>query len=169
MVLLLGSTLLFANIAGAGVIIDVNGTTSNATITATVVGSDVFLFAGGSDVITFWLLPNDHGVSVQLEGPLGATNSFIVRGPVNGSYLNLVRISMSLAAPQSFDQYNPVTSSSNLLVGNIADLAVFDGVTSFMTTYEGTGPNTNVTLNYNVEEAVSVETATWGSIKQLFR
>jgi hypothetical protein len=142
--------------ASADVIIDVNGTPSNATITASVVGDDVFQTGPATGVIDFVLPPNAFAIEVRLEGPLGPSNPWILRAPADGSYMNLLRISSGDFSDFQLDKDNPITSSSMVVLGDIEDLAVLDGVTSLMTVDRGTGPDANVTLNYNVVDPVSV-------------
>jgi PEP-CTERM motif-containing protein len=134
----------------ADVILDVNGTPGNATITASVTNGDSFTAAGSSGVIDFFLLPNKLKFFVTIEGPNGNINPWFVRGPADASYFNLVRISSGGFSGFTLDQNNPITSSSNIVSGDITALAAYDGVSSLMTTFQGTGPNTIVTLNYNI-------------------
>ena len=49
-----------------------------------------------------------------------------------------------------------ITSSSIVVGGDVTDLAVLDGVTSFMSVNDGSGPSTNVTINYAVPEPAMV-------------
>ncbi|MCP4088453.1 MAG: T9SS type A sorting domain-containing protein, partial [Gammaproteobacteria bacterium] len=51
----------------------------------------------------------------------------------------------------TLDSSNPITSSNNFISGSVTDLAVYDGQTFFMPLYEGTGPDVNVTINYNID------------------
>ncbi|MCP4143716.1 MAG: hypothetical protein GY752_00375, partial [bacterium] len=72
-------------------ILDINGTESNATITASIVGSAVF--QSHNDYLVFFNPPNTSDVDVFVEGALGNANPWNIRGPADASYLNLLRIS----------------------------------------------------------------------------
>ncbi|MCA9759835.1 MAG: hypothetical protein KDA27_28820, partial [Candidatus Eisenbacteria bacterium] len=121
------------------IFIDVDGTPDNATLTASVVGNASFQ-AGGAGVLDFFVLPNAYDVYVAVEGANGPTNPWFVRRPADGSYVNFLRISMGDNSTFTLDETHPITSSSTLVSGNVTDLAVFDGVTTLMPVYEGSGP-----------------------------
>jgi len=142
---------LFGSNASADIIIDVNGTTSNASITASVTNGDVFT-SGFGGVVTLVLPPTVFDIDVGIEGSLGNVNPWIIRGPADGSYLNIVRFSSG-----------DISSFVLIVVsGNVTDLEVLDGVTSFMTVANGTGPSTNVTLNYNITAIPEPSAALFG-------
>ncbi|MCA9755835.1 MAG: T9SS type A sorting domain-containing protein [Candidatus Eisenbacteria bacterium] len=131
------------------IFIDVDGTPDNATLTASVVG-DASFRAGGAGVLDFFVQPNAYDIYVAVEGANGPGNPWFVRGPADGSYVNFLRISMGDFSTFTLDENNPITSSSNIVSGNVTDLAVFDGVTTLMPVYEGSGPDANVTIRYNI-------------------
>jgi hypothetical protein len=130
-------------------IIDVNGTPSSATIRASVVGSSTFQ-SGPGGVLNFWLPPNTQDIYVGLEGPLGGANPTFIRAPASANDLNAVHISSGNLSSFQLDSSNPITSSTTVAWGSITDLAVLDGVTSYMTVTLGSGPDIDVVLNYNV-------------------
>ncbi|MCP4800872.1 MAG: hypothetical protein GY893_13085, partial [bacterium] len=111
-------------------ILDINGTESNATITASIVGSAVF--QSHNDYLNFFNPPNTSDVDVFVEGPLGNVNPWHFRGPADASYLNLLRISSGDFSTFTLDSSNPITSSNNFISGSVTDLAVYDGQTFFM-------------------------------------
>ena len=148
---------LFIMPAHAGLMLDVNGTPNNATITASVTNDDSFSFFAGNGTLLLFLSPNTFETDVFIEGPNGNVNPWIIRGPSDGSYLNAVRISTGDGSTYTLDKNNPITSSSNVTLGDITSLAAFDGVSSFMQVLNGTGPNTFVNLNYNVVPEVVPE------------
>ncbi len=56
-------------------ILDINGTESNATMTASVVGSAVF--QSQSDRLVFYVGPNSFDVDIHVEGALGDINPWL--------------------------------------------------------------------------------------------
>lgn len=149
---------LFVMPAHAGLMLDVNGTPNNATITASVTNDDSFTFDLQTGTLLLFLQPNIFETEVHIEGPNGDVNPWIIRGPSDGSYLNVVRISTGDFSPYTLDKNNPITSSSNVTLGDITSLAAFDGVSSFMQVISGgTGPDTFVNLNYNIVPEVVPE------------
>ncbi|MCP4290546.1 MAG: hypothetical protein GY780_01755 [bacterium] len=149
-------------------ILDINGTESNATITASVVGTAQF--QSFNDHLVFFVLPNSFDVYVQVEGALGGANPWIFRGPADASYLNFLRISSGDYSSFTLDSSNSITSSANFITGNVTDLEVYDGETFLMPVYVGTGPSINITINYNVtDDPVAVKNVSFGSVKSLFR
>ncbi len=158
-----------ASVASADeLILDINGTESNATITASITGSTVL--ESYLDRLAFFNAPNSFDVYVEVEAALGNANPWTVRGPADASYLNFLRISSGDYSSFTLDSSNPVTSSANFVNGSVTDLAVYDGKTFFMPLYEGTGPDIDVTINYNVTaDPVAVDSVSFGSVKSLFK
>ncbi len=149
-------------------ILDINGTESNATITASITGDAVF--ESYLDRVTFYNAPNSADIFVEVEAALGSANPWTLRGPADASYLNFFRISSGDYSSFTLDSSNPITSSANFVRGSVTDLEVYDGKTFFMPVYDGTGPDINVTINYNVTaDPVASENASFGSVKGMFR
>ena len=137
--------------AHADVIITMSGTTASPTLTATVTNGDSFT-TGAGGILVFLLGPNVFDITYVQDGPLGPYNPGFIRGPADGSYLNVVQLSSGDISDFTLDASHPYTTSG--FAGDpVSSLAVFNGVTSTMPVETGSGPTTNVTFIYNVTAA----------------